>query len=334
MLLLYLLITGAYACWRDTCTGPAAPFFPGPWDENNFAPASRHVQPKSILSLPDGEFISEYRDGPTTLSADGLVFDFGVEVGGIVTVEYAAKGNITLGLAFTEAKDYIGRMSDNSNGGTGADGALYASLPGDGDGVYTMPDAKLRGGFRYLTLFTESETNSTLRIKNITLDLSIQPTWPNLRAYQGYFHSDNALLNKIWYAGAYTLQTNSVPAGTCRVSKSSDTGWNNDANCGPGETVLLDGAKRDRWVWIGDMGVAVPSASVSTGDLESTRNALLSIWENQTPSGLLPKAGPPYLAADSDSTFPPFYLKIGLANGSVPPLDGDRDVQLFSVHRR
>ncbi|KAL4807733.1 Six-hairpin glycosidase-like protein [Aspergillus unguis] len=293
-----ILSTSAAACWRNTtCSGPSTASFPGPWDDNIYAPDSRIVSPKSILSLPDGEFISEY-SGPTTLGADGLVFDFGLEVGGILSVEYNSSEETTLGLAFTEAKNYIGRASDNSNGGTGADLALSAVLQ-KGEGVYTVPDDKLRGGFRYLTLFLSG--NVPLQINSISLTLSFQPTWPNLRAYQGYFHCSDTTLNKIWYAGAYTLQTNSVPTNTCRVSVSSGTGWNNSAACGPGQTILLDGAKRDRWVWTGDMGIAVPAASVSTGDLESTRNALLAIWENQTPSGLLPKAGPPYLRADSDT---------------------------------
>ncbi|KAL4861783.1 hypothetical protein BDV12DRAFT_190847 [Aspergillus spectabilis] len=302
------LATGAVAsCWRESsCDGPSKPSFPGRWDENNYAPKTRFVQPKSVLSLPDGDILSRYpSDASTSLTPSdvGLVFDFGIEVGGIVTIEYTlSKPNATLGLAFTEAKNYIGRKSDNSNGGSGADGALSVALAAEGDGSYTMPDAKLRGGFRYLTLFLSSGTeDTTLTINSVELEIAFQPTWANLRAYKGYFHSSDPLLNRIWYAGAYTLQTNSVPRTTCRVSTGSSTGWNNNAICGPGETLLLDGAKRDRWVWIGDMGTAVPAASVSTGDLESTKNALLSIWDNQTPSGLLPKAGPPYLRADSDT---------------------------------
>ncbi|KAL4925422.1 pectin lyase fold/virulence factor [Aspergillus undulatus] len=295
-------------CWRNTpCTGPKTPSFPGPWDANNYAPSSRNIQPKYILSLPDGAYISDYNSSLSLpASSPGLVFDFGIEVGGLISIEYtSSEPNLTLGLAFTEAKDYIGRESDNSNGGAGADGALLASLE-NGEGVYTMPDKKLRGGFRYLTLFltsssSESQEEVAIEIRDITLELSIQPTWSDLRAYSGYFHSSNPLFNKIWYAGAYTLQTNSVPHDTGRVSVSSATGWDNSAICGPGDTVLLDGAKRDRWVWIGDMGTAVPAASVSTGDLESTRNALWAIWGNQEDDGLLPKAGPPYLRADSDT---------------------------------
>ncbi|KAF4893319.1 hypothetical protein CGCF415_v012735 [Colletotrichum fructicola] len=294
-------------CWRTTtCDGPDSAAFPGDWDKYNYAPSSRNVTPKFILSLPSGEKISDFNSS-VVLSPDGeaLVFDFGIEVGGIVTVDYELSGysNATLGLAFTEAKDYIGQKSDNSNGGTGQDGALTYNITSEGPGTYVMPDAKLRGGFRYLTVFlTNIQSNAALEIRNITLEISFQPTWSDLRAYQGYFHSSEELLNKIWYSGAYTLQTNSVPGKTGRVGTSTlKSGWQNDAYIGPGNTVLLDGAKRDRWVWIGDMGTAVPSAFVSTGDMESTKNALQAIYDNQGSDGTLPKAGPPYPSKDSDT---------------------------------
>ncbi|UQC89131.1 bacterial alpha-L-rhamnosidase domain-containingprotein [Colletotrichum lupini] len=296
-------------CWRNTtCDGPSSASFPGVWDQYNYAPTSRNVTPKYILSSPSGAAISNFT-APVNLSSqiDGLVFDFGVEVGGIVTIDYKLSQftNATLGLAFTEAKNYIGRKSDNSNGGTGQDGALAYNITSGAAGTYIMPDPKLRGGFRYLTLFLTpfgSSSTVSVEIRNISLEISFQPTWSDLRAYQGYFHSSDELLNRIWYSGAYTIQTNSVPGKTGRISGTSGrTSWQNDAYIGPGETVLLDGAKRDRWVWIGDMGTAVPSAFVSTGDMESTKNTLLAIYNYQSADGTLPKAGPPYLSKDSDT---------------------------------
>lgn len=272
-------------CWREgPCNGPEIASFPGPWDKYNFAPHTRVVKPKEILSFPDAELISQYRDSSVTLDKETreLVFDFGCEVGGIVTVEYeSAQGDGILALAFTEAKNYIGRESDSSNGNQTPDGHLSHKIGSRGAGSYTMPDAKLRGGFRYLTLYQEEDDASPLIIKKVELEISFQPTWPNMRAYQGYFRSDDDLLNRIWYSGAYTLQTNSVPSNTGRVGTTSvENSWRNDAFVGPGGTVLLDGAKRDRWVWIGDMGTAVPSAFVSTGDMDSTRHALQAMFDN------------------------------------------------------
>lgn len=281
-------ITEQQVCWRNsTCTGPTTPSFRGPWDTYNFAPSSRFVAPRTVLTLPDGAPAGKYGKSGTVIQAtsEGSVFDFGREVGGIISFDYALTGNnvnASIGLAFTEAKDYIGRKSDNSNGGTGPDGALLYVLNSTCTGSYIMPDSRLRGGFRYLTIFLLANPDAKLTIRNIKLEISFQPTWPNLRAYQGYFYSSDALLDRIWYAGAYTLQTNSVPGHTGRANVQANfTGWNNSAYIGPGDTVLLDGAKRDRWVWIGDMGIAVPSAFVSTGDMESTKNALRAIFDNQ-----------------------------------------------------
>jgi hypothetical protein len=278
--------TALAACWRDIpCTGPSEAAFPGPWQSYIYAPADRKIPPRSIISLPNGAFISTYADASNITisnSLTGLVFDFGLEVGGILTIDYTLSGApAILGLAFSEAKNYIGRKSDNSNGASGADGALAYNITTVGSGSYIMPDAVLRGGFRYATIFLDSTSPATLKINSISLEISFQPTWSDMRAYQGYFQSNDELLNKIWYSGAYTLQTNSVPGNTGRHATNLKSGWQNDEYCGSGNSVLLDGAKRDRWVWIGDMGVAVPSSFVSTGDMESTKNALLAIWDNQ-----------------------------------------------------
>ncbi|KAF6817097.1 bacterial alpha-l-rhamnosidase domain-containing protein [Colletotrichum plurivorum] len=328
------LVTSALAssCWRNaTCTHPTEASFPGPWDANIYAPDSRTARPKSVLSLATGNVVGDFPDYPSALAGNGsaLVFDFGVLVGGVTTVNYTLAGPVdasapaVLGLAWTEAKNWIGEYSDNSNGnyrGPGqalisVDGALFHNITATGTGSYTVPLPKMRGGFRYLTLFLMTNASSpspckaanttvpTLSIDDVSLEIVFQPTWSNLRAYQGYFHSSEPLLDKIWYAGAYTLQTNAAPPETGRVLTEDiwDGGWSNDAWLGVGSSLLLDGAKRDRWIWPGDMGVAVPSAFVSTGDLESAKNAIQTMFEFQQPSGIFPRAGPPYLDAASDT---------------------------------
>lgn len=198
------------------------------------------------------------------------------EVGGIVTVTYNSSGDGILGLAFSESSNFTGIVSDESNGGSGPDGALSVNiLNGSPNGTYTMPDAELRGGFRYLTLFLLTNDTLTINVSSISLEISYQPTWSNLRAYGGYFYSNDALLNRIWYAGAYTIQTDAVPPNTGREYPLLNEGWMNDADLGTtGASVLVDGAKRDRATWAGDLGIAVLSALVSTGDFESCKNAL------------------------------------------------------------
>jgi hypothetical protein len=234
-----------------------------------------------------------------------VVFDFGYEVGGIISLEYTSTGPARIGLAFSESKNWIGQWSDSSNGKfRGPDGAVYAEIENEEKKKtkYTLPDKFLRGGFRYLTLFLVSEEKKTaVRLSDIQLEISFQPTWANLRAYQGYFHSSDELLNRIWYSGAYTLQTNCVPPSTGRQVPMLSKGWANNGTMGPGDTIIVDGAKRDRAVWPGDMGIAVPSIFVSTGDLESIKNALQVIFDYQNDDGSFPEAGPPLLQQGSDT---------------------------------
>jgi hypothetical protein len=230
------------------------------------------------------------------------VFDFGIEVGGIVSITYTANGTGTLGLAFTEASTWIGEWSDASNGKfKGRDGALYTNLSGAGQHTYTIPDESMRGGFRYMTAFLTTNSGAWFNVTDVQLELSFQPTWANLRAYQGYFYCDDELLNRIWYAGAYTLQTNAVPTNTGRWVPMLADGWANNGTLGPGDTIIVDGAKRDRAVWPGDMGIAVPSSFVSIGDLDSVKNALQVMYDYQNLDGSFPEAGPPLLQQNSDT---------------------------------
>lgn len=292
-------------CWRNTtCSTITEAAFSGVWNENIFAPESRLVSPDSILSASDGEIISSW-NGSATLASNGsqLVFDFGKEVGGLVHLTFTVSGNNSgaVGLAFTEAKNWIGEWSDSSNGDfVGPDGAIYANFTGPREIEYVMPDESLRGGFRYLTLFLFANAAS-VDLSSIELEIGFQPTWSNLKAYQGYFHSSDSLLNSIWYSGAYTLQTNAVPVNFGRWVPFLHTGWANNGTLGPGDTIIVDGAKRDRAVWPGDMGVAVPSTFVSIGDLDSVKNALQTMYNNQNADGSFPEAGPPLLQQGSDT---------------------------------
>jgi hypothetical protein len=307
-------------CWRSSpCTGPAAPAFEGPWEKNNFAPAERFVKPRTVNTMR-GARIGDYRESHEIKgNGSALVFDFGVEVGGIVSFGYKTTANVSIGLAFTESKDYIGYGSDSSNGMfRGPDGAVYATVKlANETQKWTMPNQSLRGGFRYLTMFLNNTgADTVVQLTNIETEIAFQPTWPNMRAYQGYFHSSDETLNKIWYMGAYTLQTNCVPTNTGRQVPMLSRGWANNATLGPGATIIVDGAKRDRAVWPGDMGIAVPSIYFSTGDLESIKNALQVLFDYQvrlfcptalltaqSPDGSFPEAGPPLLQRNSDSTF-------------------------------
>ena len=280
-------------CWRDTpCRGSKDIIWSGEWEKNNYSPESRKVSPQTILKS-NHEVISTY-PGTTTLGGqnDIIIYDFGKEVGGIVTITYSANSTGSLGLAFSEARNWTGPASDSSNGSFRPDGAMLGFIQATEVGSLTVPDAQIRGGFRYLTVFVANGEAVSLDVLKVELEISFQPDWPNLRAYRGYFHSSDELLNKVWYGGAYTLQTNAIVPNQGRAWPILAGGWRNDGQCNVGSdepVIYVEGAKRDRTVWSGDLGIAVPSILVSTGDWQGVRNTLQVLYNVQvSPAALYP----------------------------------------------
>ena len=118
-------------------------------------------------------------------------------------------------------------------------------------GLWTQPSRWLRGGFRYLTIVSNSD--DALTISNVTCAIEFSPNSENLRDYAGYFSTkdsgseDEDFLTKLWYAGAYTVQTNVVPLNTGRqIPVVASPGWANNATLGVAGPIIVDGAKRDR----------------------------------------------------------------------------------------
>ncbi|ORY71825.1 Six-hairpin glycosidase-like protein [Pseudomassariella vexata] len=140
-------------------------------------------------------------------------------------------------------------------------------------------------------------------IRQIWVNCTSFPSQSNGRAYSGYFYSSSTLLNRIWYAGAYTLQLSTInpKEGSALISAnryldhntSPPGSWYSNFTVSQGTAVTTDGAKRDRLVWPGDMYIAIPGIAVSTYDMLAVRNALDVIYERQYADGRLPYAGPP-----------------------------------------
>ena len=300
---LALLAVGALLLASTTSSGTAvlAAESPAASDPNNFAPASRTVKPVSVHRTAGTVTTPEnlVDGGSARLSGKDsyVVLDFGKEVGGLVSLGFAgasANGR-QIGLAFSETAAFAGVESDRSSQHFGSDGAIFAAV--GGSGAYTMPKEKLRGGFRYLTLFLG--TDGWVDVDDVTLQFTPDPDRANPRDYPNYFRSNDDLLNKLWYAGAYTVQTNTIAPDTGRTRVAPNPGWQNSAVIGPGTSVLTDGAKRDRTVWPGDLGVALPTAYASLNDTKSSRNALEALYWLQRGDGMLPYAGPEISRLDS-----------------------------------
>ncbi|KAI1503574.1 Six-hairpin glycosidase-like protein [Biscogniauxia marginata] len=151
--------------------------------------------------------------------------------------------------------------------------------------------------------YSYSYATPSVVITQVWANCTSFPSQANGRAYSGYFYSSSALLNRVWYAGAYTLQLSTIdPAeGSALVpvnryldhNRSPPGSWYSNFTVAAGAAVTTDGAKRDRLVWPGDMYVAIPGIAVSSYDMLAVRNALDVIYEHQYGDDSLPYAGPP-----------------------------------------
>ena len=281
-----------------------------PYENYILAPASRDLVPASVYqvtgSVTNAKALTRSSGGNVTFhGVSSVTYDFGKNVEGLVALEVgsASSSSAFLGVTFTESSLWISSESCDATADAGRDAPLWFPV-GQGAGKYT-PDAKyLRGAFRYLTVV--SNTSATVPLHSLRVNFTAAPM-QNLRGYSGWFHSDDELINKIWYAGAYTNQLCTIdPAhGDALVHLGSisstdnislphtDTWWSNYTITN-GSSTITDGAKRDRLVWPGDMSIALESIAVSTGDLYSVQMGLDSLLVLQKPDGQLPYAGRPF----------------------------------------
>lgn len=78
---------------------------------------------------------------------------------------------------------------------------------GNGAATYTADREHARGAFRYLSLVNNG--TGDIELTGLSVYFTAAPT-QSLQDYKGYFHSDDELLNRVWYAGAYTTRTSQL----------------------------------------------------------------------------------------------------------------------------
>lgn len=281
-----------------------------PYDEYILAPSTRNLVPETIYqingSVSNADVLTSPGSGNATFNGPASVtFDFGRNIGGIVSLDIASASSSAafVGVTFTESSLWINSEACDATADAGFDSPLWFPV-GQGPGKYTAEKKHLRGAFRYMTVVTN--TTASVSVRSVRVKYTAAPT-QDLRAYNGYFHSDDELINRIWYAGAYTLQLCTIKPSTGdslttlgeissidNITLPETVPWYNNYTISNGSTVLTDGAKRDRLIWPGDMSIAVESAAVSTGDLESVKNALEALFSQQKTNGRLPYAGRPF----------------------------------------
>ncbi|KAJ5080864.1 hypothetical protein N7456_013574 [Penicillium angulare] len=275
-----------------------------PYEEYILAPSSRDLIPTSVVqvngSVTNPKSLTQSSGGGATFKGiSSVTYDFGKNIAGLVSLDVSSASSSAafLGVTFTESNLWISSEYSDATGNSGYDSPLWFNV-GKGPGTYT-PEAKYqRGGFRYLTVV--SNTTATVKLKSLNINFTAAPT-QSLRDYKGWFHSDDELIDKIWYAGAYTNQLCTIDPkyGDAITSQAEDitlpetNAWYSNQTIANGSSTITDGAKRDRLVWPGDMAISLESIAVSTGDLYSIRMGLESLFALQQPDGQLPYAGAP-----------------------------------------
>ena len=282
-----------------------------PYSQYVLTPRSRTIFPASVYNVngtvDNAVALTSSSTGTATFSGESAVtYDFGKNIGGIVSFNVSSiqGSNQYIGISFTESSLWINSEGCDATADAGLDEALWFSV--ESAGSYHASTKHQRGGFRYLNIL--HNTTGTVDLSGLSIFFTAIPqvAEDHMGAYTGYFHSNDEQLNRIWYAGAYTneLCTIDPTAGNSLIylgvvqSNSTITEplpWYVNYTIANGSSVLVDGAKRDRLVWPGDMAIAVPSMAVSTYELSTIRDSLdsLLVLQNQS-TGALPYAGRPF----------------------------------------
>ncbi|MCF3964604.1 alpha-L-rhamnosidase-related protein, partial [Streptomyces fuscigenes] len=311
--------------WASAAYSPR----PGDWRPYVLAPSGHTVAPARVLSSdPRGGAITgdpaaltgaKGRTVRLTNAAAGgraasplVTLDFGKEVGGKIRVHVAGASATppALHVCFSESLRY-GAFTAAANGGEaafapGCDTAnIWNGYPGqpytyDSDShtltvdtrrlPATARDPEIRGGFRYATLFLDGPGHLDLGAASLEFDAVPRQTDP--ADYEGWFLSSDNELDKIWYAGAYTVQMDTWMPDTAKswpyATGEADHADSVIPGADPGKEVVLDGAKRDRVVWQGDLAVQAPVTYLTTGDTDAVDNSLSSLAGQQLPDGFVP----------------------------------------------
>ncbi|CRK35689.1 hypothetical protein BN1708_001321 [Verticillium longisporum] len=269
-----------------------------------------------------------------------LTLEFDENIGGRVCFDVESVGDDPeLYLSYSESPLFSGKLPDATTDRSHGDLPLQIEF-GTQTGVVCVGKDFVRGGFKYLTirmpvypvlgsgpapfphrdvlpgqhvLSPGAERRKSDRdpyatpwvsIRNLWVDCTAYPSQAQGRAYSGYFFSSSNLLNRIWYAGAYTLQLSTLDPGEGSSmidynrlvddNESPAGSWYSNFTIANGTTVITDGAKRNRIVSPIDLLLATPGIAVSTRDMLAVRNALDALFAHQYADASLPRAGPPF----------------------------------------
>lgn len=269
------------------------------WQHFVLGPTDEIARPVRVVStngrITDAEALvanDSRRVATLTRTADeigptNIILDYGIEVGGLPMFDVASSsGSARLQASYSESLSYLTPEGDHGPSHS-ADLARYDSYLVGEPGLIT--NTFTQGGERYQMVSLTSP--GTVRIHAVGIRIGFYCA--DARRYRGHFVCNDEELNKIWYACAYTVETNMIPPGSVAAPRlpprtgatppgsnavapdDPTTGVPNSAlvyrNSIP---VIVDGAKRDRSVWSGDLEIQGRVLYYSTGATEYVRESL------------------------------------------------------------
>lgn len=193
----------------------------------------------------------------TAGSDPSFVLDFGQVVSGIVRVTAASPDGAELRVAMSESLRFLRRDSDVS--------IVEQRTYGFGLSQATSDYATEQVAFRYLLVFLGNDGRADIS----DLHLEFTPFLGTPDTYAGCFESSDDELNRIWYAGAYTLELVTVESPS-------------------GQPLIYDGAKRDRDIWVGDLVVEGRIEYLTHNQSAGVRTSLKRMADRQHENGLIP----------------------------------------------
>lgn len=244
---------------------------------------------------PDGLKAADGRLTTIFASKQGtpyLVLDLGIVTGGRVQIAVTANSGVPIRLAYSEARRFLFNDGDINHGSQGRndDPSARVDLLPAGPGTFTL--AGVRGSQRYVLLQLEGPGSVQIDY----LRVAVNHLRPKPHDYVGHFLSSDDLLNRIWYAGAYTL--NLTTFGDPRRGNAF---------------AVADGAKHDRLVWLGDLPMEYLIGAYTVRQLPAILKRSIQLFTcQQEPGGYIPKASDTHVEC----------RRPGPANGPPPAANG------------
>ena len=146
-------------------------------------------------------------------------------------------------------------------------------------------------GFRYVKIYLDALSQDapytskygSVSIDSLSLNISAYLGTPD--TFTGWFESSDDKLNQWWFDGVYTTDL-----CTDVLDENSTDPRNAASPSILGKLVLLDGVKRDRLPYIGDLAVSARTSYLSHDVPEAARNVLADLADHQRADGWIPPA--------------------------------------------